>query len=360
MGLQKTELSEADLHTYSRQIVLKEIGYEGQRNLRNAKVCVVGLGGLGCPTVQQLTAIGVGYLRIVDRDVVDRSNLHRQYLYDTSQLGLPKVEAALQKLEKLNPDVELDPQPLSVDYSNAERIIEGMDVVVDGLDRIKPRYAVNQACAEQGIPYVFGAAIETFGSVSTIVPKETACFECFYSDIDDSLLPTCSVVGVHPSVTTIISSLEVSEAVRILVNNTPKLAGSLLFFDLESLQLDLINLKRRADCNVCGENRIRVEESRQDIEIEEVCSRGGRRTFIVTPSKDLDLDLSSTRQILRRRMQVEPKQTRLSLMFGLGGDVEITLLRTGICILEGRMEKDSAVTEYRWLMSNIQPGLIDE
>ena len=352
--MDKTGLSEEDLYTYSRQIVLREIGYQGQERIRDAKVCVVGLGGLGCPAVLQLAAMGVGYLRIVDRDLVERSNLHRQYLYDTSQLGLPKVEAAMLKLEKLNPDVKLDPHPLSVDGSNAGRVVEGMDVVLDGLDNLKPRYAVNRACVEHNIPYVFAAAIETFGSVSTIIPGETSCLECFYSDIDEDLLPTCSVVGVHPSTTSIVSSLEVSEAVRVLVDTKPKLAGSLLFFDLSNIEFDRIGLKRREDCPACGESPAQIHRFRESIQIEEVCSRGGRRTFIAVPCEDLDLDLRVIQRRLERTMGMLSKRTKMSLAFMFKHRTRTTLLQSGVCILEGRVDGDAALASYRRIMEGLQ------
>lgn len=353
---ERAELSENELYTYSRQIVLRDIGYEGQKRIRDAKVCIVGLGGLGCPAALQFTAMGVGNLRIVDRDIVERSNLQRQYLYDTGQLGLPKAEAAILKLEKLNPDVKLDPQPVSIDDSNAERIVRGMDVVVDGLDRLKPRYAVNRACVDQGIPYVFAAALETFGSVSTIIPEKTACLECFYSDVDDSLLPTCSTVGVHPSITSIISSLEVSEAIRILVDSKPKLAGSLLFFDLSNIELDQISLKRREDCKACGETRAEIPTPREGIKIEEVCSRGGRRTFIAIPKEELALNLQTIRRRLKRKMEIASKQNRLSLRFPLKGNIQVTLLQSGLCIFEGQLNSDTALANYERIIETLQLG----
>jgi len=293
--------------------------------------------------------MGVGYLRIVDRDIVERSNLQRQYLYDTTQLGLPKVEAALLKLEKLNPDVKLDPQPLSVDDSNAGRIVRDMDVVVDGLDRIEPRYSINRACARQGIPYVFGAAIETFGSVSTIIPGKTACLECFYSGIDESLLPTCSVVGVHPSVTSIISSLEVSEAIRIIIGSEPELAGRLLFFDLSTIEFDTIDLRVREDCDICGGMESEAEKPREGIEIEEVCSRGGRRIFIAIPERDLNLDLPKIQTSLQNSFDIASNKTRLSIIFSLIPDIRVSLLTTGISILEGDMNREDALEAYNKL-----------
>ncbi|MGD9134167.1 MAG: HesA/MoeB/ThiF family protein, partial [Desulfobacterales bacterium] len=150
------ELTDKELETYSRQIVLADIGYDGQLKLRNARACLIGVGGLGSPIATQLVGMGIGYLRIVDRDIVSRSDLHRQHLYDADCVGLPKVEVARQKLNKLNPDVMLEAIPESLNSINAEELIDGMDVVIDGLDRPEPRYLVNRICNKLKIPYVFG------------------------------------------------------------------------------------------------------------------------------------------------------------------------------------------------------------
>jgi adenylyltransferase/sulfurtransferase len=167
-------------------------------------------------------------------------------------------------------------------------------------------------------------------------------------------LPTCSVVGVHPSVTSIISSLEVSETVRIIVDSKPKLAGNLLFFDLSSLELDLINLKRREDCGVCGKNRAEIQDSREEIMIEEVCSRGGRRTFVVLPKEDQTLDLHSVRRRLEQEIGVPLKETRLSLSFHLKDGTQVRLLESGICIIEGLFESDRALMEYGRIMNGLE------
>jgi len=224
----RSSLSDEELEFYSRQIVLPEIGYNGQLKLRNARVCVVGLGGLGSPAALQLAAIGVGYLRLVDYDVIELSNLQRQHLYSVNFLGYPKVEVAAKRLRELNPNVKIEPLPLSLNVNNAEDMVRDMDVVVDGLDRMTPRYAVNRACLKLGVPYVFGAAIMTFGNVSTIIPNKTPCLECFQGNLDDNLLPTCAVVGVHPSILNIIASVEVPEATRIILGEKPRLANKIL------------------------------------------------------------------------------------------------------------------------------------
>ena len=169
------ELSNKELEYYSRQIVMAELGYNTQLKLKDSKACLLGVGGLGSSAAMQLAAMGVGYLRIVDRDVVELTNLHRQHLYGVDDVGYPKVEAAAKRLQNLNPYITIEPLPLSVNQTNAENIVRGMDVVVDGLDSMAARYAINRACTKLGVPYVFGAAIETTGNLSTIVPGETAC-----------------------------------------------------------------------------------------------------------------------------------------------------------------------------------------
>ncbi|MDH4209616.1 MAG: HesA/MoeB/ThiF family protein, partial [Anaerolineae bacterium] len=221
-------LSDQEMEFYARQIVLPHIGYGGQMKLRSASVCIAGLGGLGSPAAMQLAAMGVGHLRLVDYDVVELSNLQRQHLYDVSSIGYPKVEAAARRLRGLNPHVHIEPLPLAIGSHNAEEIIRGMDVVVDGLDHMAPRYALNRACLKLGVPYVFGAAVSMYGNTATILPGETACLECFFGSIDDETLPSCSIAGVHPSILGLVASIEVAEAIRVLLGHRPNLANKLL------------------------------------------------------------------------------------------------------------------------------------
>jgi len=148
-------LNKKELIRYSRQTVLSEIGLKGQEKLKKAKVCIVGVGGLGSVSSTQLTAMGVGHIRIIDQDVVDLTNLHRQYLYDTDSLGFPKVEIAQKRLKALNPHVEVEAMPLTVTQDSAEAAVKGVDVVVDALDRFAPRYAINTACVRNKIPYIY-------------------------------------------------------------------------------------------------------------------------------------------------------------------------------------------------------------
>ncbi|MGH9910320.1 MAG: ThiF family adenylyltransferase, partial [Nitrososphaerales archaeon] len=192
-----SDFNNHELERYSRQIMLEGIGYDGQLKLRDARICVVGVGGLGTPIVSQLTAMGVGHLRIIDRDVVELSNLHRQTLYNDSDIGQVKVEAATKKLKAMNPNVDIEPLPVSVNENTAPKIVKDCDVVIDGLDSVMARYALNDACLQLKIPYVYGGAIGLLGSVCTIIPNETACLRCIFPSLADDDMPTCSTEGIH-------------------------------------------------------------------------------------------------------------------------------------------------------------------
>ena len=237
---------------YARQIVMKGFGEESQTRLVNSKVCIVGLGGLGSPISTQLAAMGVGHLRIVDHDKVDLSNLHRQHLYNSESVGEPKTEVAAERLRKLNPYVEIEPINAQITEENASRLVEGMDLVMDALDAMAPRYAVNRACVEQDIPFIHGGVITGIGTATTIIPRETPCLECFKGGIDDTKLPSNASLGVHPSIINIIASIQTSEAIKLLSGKKPSLAGRLLFFELEDLSMEFIDIIRLDNCPVCG------------------------------------------------------------------------------------------------------------
>jgi len=341
------DLSEEELEYYSRQIVLKEIGYSGQLKLKNAKACVIGLGGLGSPVATQLTAMGVGYLRLVDRDVVERSNLQRQHLYTMDFLGHPKVEVAAKRLGWLNPNVDIEPIPLSLNSDNAEEIIKGIDVVVDGLDRISPRYALNRACVKLGVPYVFGAAVMTYGNASTIIPGETPCLECFYGNLDDESLPTCSVAGVHPSILSLIASIEVSEATRIFLGETPRLANKLLHCDIETMTFEEVKVSQAENCPVCGSKPIGPPTPLSQEVIEEICGRGGKRTFIITPKKNLELNTESVRKFLAARGFNVDVNAKIGVTFNYDPRFTASILKSGIMIIEGPDDKEEAFNFYR-------------
>ena len=330
----RTELTDAELETYSRQIVLADIGYDGQLKLRNARVCLVGVGGLGSPVALKLVGMGIGFLRVIDRDIVSRSDLHRQYLYDVDSIGMPKVEVLLQKLSRLNPDVTIDPVPESLNSINAEELLAGMDVIIDGLDRPEPRYIVNRTCNKLKIPYVFGAAIEAFGNVSTLLPGQTFCLECFMSGLQDEDLPACGVVGVHPSVLGIISSVQVSEAVRVLTGREPKLFNKLLYVDLREFEFNILDIPSLESCKVCGTKPDGAPQIVKDRFFEETCARDGRRNFVISPKKRLDIDMNRLAAIIEKQGMGLKISGRLGITFEKSDKITACILKSGIMIAQ--------------------------
>jgi molybdopterin/thiamine biosynthesis adenylyltransferase len=330
----KRELSDAELETYARQIVLADIGYEGQVKLRNARACIVGLGGLGTSISLKLVGMGIGYLRIIDRDIVSRSDLHRQYLYDVDSLGEPKVEAALRKLSRLNPDVQFDPIPESLNSTNSSELIGDVDIVLDGLDSPEPRYLVNRACHEFKVPYVFGAAIEALGNVSTILPGQTACLECFMPGLKGDDLPKCGVVGVHSSVLGIVTAVQVFEAVRLVVGQEPKLMNRLLYIDLRDMKFDLMKLSPTDECPVCGEGTTGISEPLKDKLFEETCARDGRRNFIISPKSRVEIDLDELVRVLKGRGFPIKRSGIFGITFEQSQEVITCILKSGTMIAQ--------------------------
>ncbi|MCW4052827.1 MAG: HesA/MoeB/ThiF family protein [Candidatus Bathyarchaeota archaeon] len=340
------KLTEDELRFYSRQILLDEIGYKGQQKLKIAEVCIVGLGGLGSTVAIQLTAMGVGHLKLVDRDFVEESNLQRQHLYSFDVIGFPKVEAAVNRLRKLNPYVELEPLPLSLSQHNAELTLKGTDLVIDGLDNMRTRYTVNRACAKLGIPYIFGAAVSTFGNISTIIPNETACLECFYGKLDDAALPNCGTVGVHPAILGVIASIEVSEAVKLLTIGQPRLANRLLYCDVSSLRFEEIKVAAVENCPICGSKPETIITPLKHLLVEELCGRNNRRTFIVTPAKTLALDMGKLRKILKDESIYIEVESELGTVFSSRG-ISASLLDSGIMVVEGTRSDKETLDFYR-------------
>ncbi|HEX9915118.1 MAG TPA: TOMM precursor leader peptide-binding protein [Candidatus Bathyarchaeia archaeon] len=333
--------TEEEFEYYSRQTVLKEIGIDGQRRLKASKVCVVGAGGLGSPILTQLSSMGVGTLRVIDRDVVETSNLQRQHLYGVNVVGVPKVEAAEARLRQINPFIEVEAVPLSVTPVNAERLIGGVDVVVDALDSMNARYALNRACVRLGLPLVHGGVIMQVGIASTILPRETACLECFQGNVDDADLPSCAVQGVHPSVIGVIASIQASETVKILLGQRPALADKLLFVDLSDLSFEKIQVSRVESCPVCGSRPDKKPAPLRNSLMDEVCGREGRRVFVFSPDEDQHLDLGKVNRRLQDQGYEPEVKARLGTTFA-GQGIRGSVLVSGVTIIEGLEDGEKA------------------
>ncbi len=347
MLTQYGKLSDAELRYYSRQIMLNDVGLEGQMKLKKARACLVGLGGLGSTIATQLASMGVGFLRLVDRDVVEESNLQRQHLYNFDVIGYPKVEAAVKRLKRLNPYVEFEPLPFAFGEKNAEEILNGVDVVVDGLDNMNTRYAINRACVKMGIPYVFGSAISTFGNASTIVPHETACLECFYGKLNDRLLPSCGAVGVHPAVISVVASIQVAEAVKILLGKQPSLKNKLLYCDVSSMRFEEIEVASAEGCQVCGSKLKTGPAPLEHVLIEESCGRNKKRVFIVTPKENLNLEIKRLVDLLKKEDLHMSVEAKLGATFTTKEGITASVLQSGIMVTEGTNSKEQTLDLYK-------------
>jgi adenylyltransferase/sulfurtransferase len=343
------ELSSEDLERYSRQIMLEDIGYQGQLKLQNAKVCVVGVGGLGNPIATRLVAMGVGTIRIVDRDIIELSNLHRQTMFDDSDVGEIKVEVAAKKLQKLNPNVTVEALPISVNDYTALEVIDGCDVVIDALDSVNARYSLNKACVQKKIPFVTGAAVGISGQAFTILPKQSACYYCMFPALDEDSMPTCSIEGVHPSILSIIGGIEVAEAVKIILGKDPSLAKRILHVDLENLDFVYTRTFKVDECPVCGTGKVE-ETPKEEMIIEELCGRNrGKRTFSLTPTTTFDLDVKKVTKIGKEKGFRVENQGDLGLSLRTD-EFSVSFLKRGSAVVVGTKDENEAVSLYKDLL----------
>ena len=343
------ELSKKELDRFSRQIMLEEIGYNGQLKLKNAKVCVVGTGGLGNPITTRLAAMGIGTLRIVDRDIIELSNLHRQTMFDEDDVSQVKVEVAAKKLKKLNPDCTVEALAISVNDYTAIEVIEGCDVVIDALDSVNARYALNKACVNSNIPFVTGAAVGVSGQVFTVLPKESACYFCMFPELDEDTMPTCSIEGVHPSILSIVGGIEVAEAVKIIIGKKPSLSEKILHIDLENLDFNNTKTFRADECPICGTGKLEVI-AKEELILEELCGRNqGKRTYSITPTDTFDLDVNAVTSIAKEKGFLVDNQGNLGLSLRTD-ELSVSFMKRGSAVVVGPKDETEAISLYKTLL----------
>jgi molybdopterin/thiamine biosynthesis adenylyltransferase/rhodanese-related sulfurtransferase len=256
---------------YSRHIVIPEIGEEGQLKLLDARVLLIGAGGLGSPASLYLAAAGVGTLGIVDADIVDETNLQRQIAHSLDTLGMPKVDSAKGAIERLNPDVNVVTYRERLTSENIDRILDdGWDIIVDGADNFPTRYLVNDASVWRGIPVVHGSIYRFEGQVTVFKPHEGPCYRCLFPEPPPpELAPSCSEGGVLGVLPGIVGSLQTNEAIKLAAEIGDPLVGRLLLFDALATEFNEVKIERRADCPVCGDHPTITEY----IDYVEFCSR---------------------------------------------------------------------------------------
>jgi len=249
------EFNELTLQRYSRNIILQEIGIEGQERICNGSVLVIGAGGLGSPALLYLAAAGVGRIGIVDFDKVDLTNLQRQIIHFTPDVGKSKVLSAKEKIEALNPEVKVETYDVLLSSENIREIIKNYDFVIDGTDNFRSKFLINDACYFEGKPLSHGGILRFFGQTMTIIPGKSACYRCvFNSPPPKDAVPTCSQAGILGSVAGILGTIQATEALKYLTGAGDLLVNTLLTFDAKTFNFRKINLKKQDSCRLCGIN----------------------------------------------------------------------------------------------------------
>jgi molybdopterin/thiamine biosynthesis adenylyltransferase/rhodanese-related sulfurtransferase len=262
------ELTKDEVARYSRHLIIPDVGVDGQKRLKNAKVLVVGAGGLGSPALLYLAAAGVGTLGIVEFDVVDESNLQRQVIHGQSDIGRPKAESARDSIAEINPFVTVNMHQVHLNSENALEVFAGYDLIVDGTDNFATRYLVNDACVLLGKPYVWGSIYRFDGQASVFWSEHGPCYRCLYPEPPPpGMVPSCAEGGVLGVLCATIGSIQATEAVKVLTGVGEPLVGGLMIYDALEMTFRTVMVRKDPECAVCGKNPTVTEL----IDYEEFC-----------------------------------------------------------------------------------------
>lgn len=264
-------LTEAQIQRYSRHIILKEVGGKGQRKLLDGRVLIIGAGGLGAPIALYLAAAGVGTIGIVDADVVDVTNLQRQVIHFTPDVGKAKVDSAAEKMRAINPDVTVNTYHEWVSAANIATLIAGYDFVIDGTDNFAAKFLINDACVLGGKAYSHGGILQFDGQTITVEPRLSPCYRCIFpAPPPKDAIPTCSQAGVIGVLPGVLGTIQATEALKYLLNKGELLTGRLLTYNALRMRFREIGVKRNPNCPVCGDNPT-IRELHDEVDAMTVC-----------------------------------------------------------------------------------------
>jgi molybdopterin/thiamine biosynthesis adenylyltransferase len=337
-----------NLERYSRQTRFPQLGEDGQKNLLKSRVLLCGCGALGTVLAETLTRAGVGFLRIVDRDFVEYSNLQRQVLFDEADVEsqLPKSVAGARKLARINSDVTIEPVVADVDYTNIRKLAEGVDLILDGTDNFEIRFLINDVSLETGIPWVYAGCISSHGQTMPIFPNESACLRCLIeSPPDAGSTETCDTAGILGPTVNVIASLQAMTAIKILSGRKADVALSLTMIDVWDgtlRQMSVADLRERANCPACQNGERKWLSGEQGSQSTVLC---GRNAVQIRPLEPASLSLPEMAEKLREagEVSVNPFLLRLKLT---DPDYEITLFADGRAIVKGTDETGVARAVY--------------
>jgi molybdopterin/thiamine biosynthesis adenylyltransferase len=329
---------------YSRQILFPEIGTAGQEKLLNSRVLILGCGALGASHAEMLARAGVGRLRIVDRDFVEFTNLQRQTLFRESDAAerLPKAVAAKHRIAEINSEIAVEALVADVNNSNIESLIDGCDLVLDGTDNFQVRYLLNDACVKHEKTWIYGAAVSSYGATMSIIPGETPCLRCIFEEMPDAgSSPTCDTAGVIMSIILNISSIQVAEAIKLLVGDRNSMHRSLIQVDIWQNDWRKIKLAgRNHDCKTCARREFEFLDA-EAVEFSAVLC--GRNAVQIAPPRPIEIDLAGFAEKISNMPGV--KWNEYLVRFSVNGN-EITLFSDGRAIVKGTDDISAARSLY--------------
>lgn len=247
-------LTEEQIERYSRQIILPEVGGAGQKKLLNAKVLVIGCGGLGSPCVYYLAGAGIGKIGLVDSDKVELNNLQRQIVHFMKDIGKQKTESAKEKLESINPDVEITTYPIRLTSGNIMDVIKEYDIIVDGSDNFPTRYLVNDACVMSNKPFSHAGILRFDGQAITVIPGQGPCYRCLFPEPPPpGMVPSCQEAGILGVVAGILGMVQATEVLKYILGKGELLIGKLLVFNALEMSFRKLNIQRNFSCHLCGD-----------------------------------------------------------------------------------------------------------
>ncbi|MBI2970955.1 MAG: ThiF family adenylyltransferase [Candidatus Aenigmarchaeota archaeon] len=328
---------------YSRQEIV--IGKDGQKKLSQATVAVLGLGAVGSVAAELLARSGTNLL-LIDRDVVEESNLQRQ-LYDEDDVDKPKAIALKERLASVNSRIRIGAVADDFNASNAEALLTSAHFVVDGLDNLYSRFLLNDACMKRRIPFTYSASVGTSGIVSTIAPGKTACLRCFLPNPSPGALETCETAGILAPASATVGALAAGEAMQHLAGNIPSLAGELLSIDVKRASFDTATLPQRHDCPACNGAYTFLEEKEHGMRTAQLC---GTKSYYVAAPKKLSLDLHAFAKQLGKICRVQ-RQNAYVLQLACGSK-DVTLFRNGKMIVRNASNENEAKSAAARILSS--------
>ncbi len=335
------------LERYSRQILIPEIGEEGQTKLLKSSVLLIGCGGLGSTIATILVRAGVGRLRIVDRDFVEITNLQRQILFEENDIfsQIPKAILAEEKLKRVNHEVKIEGIVADFNHTNAESLAEGIDLIIDGLDNMEGRFLLNDLSLKTGISWVYGTCLSTYGMTFNIIPYKTPCLRCIYDSYERSPM-TCETAGIAGSIVVLIASIQSTEAIKILTGREDRLRKELLFVDLWKNEFEKMNISqlKKEDCPACGKRRFEFLEGKKTSSNFSIC---GENSVQINPHLKTSLNLEELVERLKPFGNVIFNEYLVKLFYQ---SYEITLFRDGRAIVKGTSDTSIARSIYSKLI----------